>query len=67
MTQQKTIGIAADDWKLPVFRRRLDEAGFSYTEHPRFMKDCTLFRVATDDVDGVGKVVKAANEECDNG
>jgi len=27
-------GVAVDDWKLPVFRKLLSEAGFEFTECP---------------------------------
>lgn len=27
------IGIAIDNWKLPIFKKILDEAGIEFTEH----------------------------------
>ena len=27
-------GIAIDAWKLTIFKKHLDDAGYEYTEHP---------------------------------
>lgn len=60
----KTVGIAIDDWKLPVFKRHLDRAGYRYTEHPGLTKNTLLLKVKTEFVSGLQPVVEAAQKEC---
>lgn len=60
----ETIGIACDNWKVPVFKKRLAAAGFQY----RVKKDgpITAIVVVTDNRIKLASVVKAANDECDD-
>lgn len=60
----KTAGIAIDKWKLPIFKRHLDDAGYSYTEHPGLTADTLLLKVKTEFVAPLQKVVEAAQQEC---
>ena len=60
----KTVGIAIDDWKLPVFKRHLDRAGYAYTEHPGLTKNTLLLKVKTEFVSDLQPVVEAAQKEC---
>ena len=60
----KTVGIAIDDWKLPVFKRHLDRAGYAYTEHPGLPKNTLLLKVKTEFVSDLQPVVEAAQKEC---
>jgi hypothetical protein len=39
-----TAGIAIDRWKLAIFKRHLDGAGYGYTEHPGVTADTMLLR-----------------------
>lgn len=57
-------GIVVDDWKLPVFRKRLTEAGFEYTDAGGLTHATTVLTVETDDVSRLGDVVKACQHEC---
>jgi hypothetical protein len=57
-------GIAIDDWKLPIFKRHLDAAGYSYTEHPGLTKDTLTLKVTCEWVHKLTPVVQAANDEC---
>lgn len=41
-------GIAVDDWKLPIFRRRLTEAGFEYTDAGAIIGQTTMLHVEYD-------------------
>lgn len=59
----KTAGIALDTWKLPIFRRRLDEAGYSYTEHPGITKDTSMLNVKTERLAPLQRVIEAAQLE----
>jgi hypothetical protein len=57
-------GIAIDNWKLPVFRKRLTDAGYEYTDGGPITGDTTLLRVETDDLPKLAKVVAACQAEC---
>ena len=57
-------GIAVDDWKLPVFRRRLEAAGYSYTDAGRLIGDTTLLQVETNDMLKLKKVLEECQAEC---
>lgn len=57
-------GVVIDDWKLPVFKRHLDAAGFKYTQHPGVTPDTITLKVITEWVHKLQPVVKAANDEC---
>lgn len=52
-------GIAIDNWKLPIFRKRLTEAGYVYHDGGALTHDATLLTVETDDVDALRKVLEA--------
>ena len=56
--------IALDDWKLPVFRKRLVEAGYTYEDAGPFTGDTTVLTVETDDVQALGRVIAACQAEC---
>lgn len=56
--------IAVDDWKLPAFRERLTEAGYSYEDGGAFAADCTILTVETDNMLALKKVVEACQAEC---
>lgn len=58
----KNVGIAIDRWKLPIFTRRLVEAGYQFTEHD-FTDTAMLLKVNTEDVEALGVVVRASNDE----
>ena len=57
-------GIAVDNWKLPIFRKRLTEAGFIYEDGGDLFGNCTLLMVETDDVERLEKVIRKSNSEC---
>ena len=57
--------IAIDNWKFPIFKRHLDEAGLSFKDESGLTEDSRLLTVETD-VDSIGAlqaVVVAANNE----
>lgn len=56
--------IALDDWKLPVFRRRLTEAGFTYEDAGAPTPGTTMLTVETDSVSALATVVAACQAEC---
>lgn len=57
------VGIAIDDWKLPIFERHLLQAGHVYEKRPGVTKDTLLLTVETDDARALETVVRAANAE----
>lgn len=59
-------GIAVDNWKLPIFRKRLNEAGYEYEDSGALTHDTTLLMVETGDVLALKKVIEACQAECRN-
>lgn len=57
-------GIAVDDWKLPVFRKRLEAAGYEYRDAGPFTGDTTFLTVETSDMLALKKVLEACEAEC---
>lgn len=56
--------IGVDDWKLPVFRKRLKEAGYDYKEVGALTADTTLLTVVTDDMIALQRVLEKCQAEC---
>ena len=61
----KIAGIAVDDWKLPVFKKHLDAAGYRYNLHPGITEGTSLLQVECEFVSSLQRVVEAAQEECE--
>lgn len=57
-------GIVVDNWKLPVFRTRLTEAGYEYQDGGPLPGDTTLLTVETSDMLALKKVIEACQTEC---
>lgn len=57
-------GIAVDDWKLPVFRRRLTGAGYAYQDGGALTPGTTLLTVETSDMLALKKVLEQCQTEC---
>lgn len=57
-------GIAVDDWKLPVFRRRLTDAGYTYEDRGAPTPNVTMLMVPFTDQAALQEVVVAAQAEC---
>jgi hypothetical protein len=57
-------GIAVDNWKLPVFRKRLKEAGYEYEDSGPLTGDTTLLTVETGNFLALKKVVERCQAEC---
>ena len=60
----KKAAVVADNYKLPVFRRILKEAGYTWKESP-FVDDTTtmVVEVEDDEVRALTAVVKRCNQE----
>lgn len=59
-------GIVLDDWKLSVFRRRLTDAGFTYTDAGAFTGDTTTLHVQyeAEQLPELKRVLEEAQYEC---
>ena len=55
--------IVLDDWKLPIFKRHLEGAGFTYTRHSGVTEGTMTLTVETELLTKLSGVVKAANSE----
>jgi hypothetical protein len=56
-------GIYIDDYKLPVFERRLAESGYAWDKSPGITRDTLLLRVTTDNPQALAHVISEANAE----
>jgi len=59
-------GIAVDNWKLPVFRKRLTAAGYQYQDGGALTHDATLLTVETHDILALKGVIEKCQAECRN-
>jgi hypothetical protein len=57
-------GIAVDNWKLPVFRKRLTEAGYEYQDGGALTADATLLTVEFSNLLALKKVIEQCQKEC---
>lgn len=57
-------GVVVDDWKLPVFRKRLTEAGYEYQDGGPIPGDCTLLTVETNNMFALKKTLEKCQTEC---
>ncbi|WP_028970126.1 hypothetical protein [Sphingomonas sp. URHD0057] len=57
-------GIAVDNWKLPVFRKRLTEGGYEYTDAGPFTGDTTLLTVETNNMLALKALLEGCHAEC---
>ena len=62
----ETAGVVIDDWKLPVFKRHLDGAGFAFTAQPGITDGTLTLRVPYEWVATLKPIIEAANTECAN-
>ncbi len=58
-------GIALDDWKLPIFRKRLEEAGFTYSDAGAPAPGVTVLAVVAtpETIERLSQVVLQCQEE----
>ena len=59
----KKVGIGIDKWKLEIFSRHLEEAGYSFACH-EFTRDTYFLQVQTESISALAKVIGAADKEC---
>ena len=63
MSDSKKVGIAIDSWKLAIFERHLESAGYAFESHPGVAADTLTLIVVTDSVSELRPIVEAANNE----
>lgn len=59
----KKAAIVLDRWKLPLFKKRLSEAGYAYTEVPGPHPDTVILKVQTESIAQLQPVVEKMNDE----
>jgi hypothetical protein len=57
-------GIAVDNWKLPVFRKRLKEAGYEYLDGGALTGATTLLTVEMNDMLALKRLLERCQSEC---
>lgn len=57
-------GVALDDWKLPVFRKALTDAGYAYEDKGEVTPGTTLLHVDFTDAAHLRRVLEDAADEC---
>jgi hypothetical protein len=60
----KVAGVVIDDWKLPIFLRHLDAAGFTYEDPVPFMPGTLTLRVHFQWVSKLQPIIEDAEREC---
>lgn len=63
-TAPKVAGIGLDDWKLPIFRKHLDAAGYKYEDPVRFTEGTSVLKVHYKWVHELQPIIEAAQREC---
>ena len=61
----KTAGVVLDDWKLPVFKKHLDAAGYTYEDPVQFTEGTSILRVKYEWAHKLQSVIEAAYKECE--
>lgn len=60
----KTAAVGLDDWKLPVFKKHLDAAGYRYDEPLPLTDRTVLLKVHYEWVHELQPIIEAAQREC---
>jgi hypothetical protein len=57
-------GVAIDNWKLPIFKKHLDAAGYKYEEPVPFVDGTLILKVQYEWVHKLKSILEAAQKEC---
>lgn len=60
----KKAGVGLDDWKLPIFKKHLDAAGYKYEEPVQFTPGTLILQVHYEWVHELQPIIEAAQREC---
>lgn len=55
--------IAIDSWKFPIFERHLKQSGYKFEKVQGVTRGTMILTVNTENIEAMGEVVKAANNE----
>ena len=63
-----TVGIAMDEWKLPIFSKVLNARGYNYSQHPGLTRGAVLLKVKVceKDIDNFKVLVESAESKAAN-
>ena len=64
MNADKVAGVALDNWKLPIFKRHLDAAGYKYEEAGQLTAGIFILKVQYEWVHELNSIIEAAQAEC---
>ena len=59
----KKAAVVIDSWKLYIFKRRLDDGGYTYKEFTGPTRGCITLEVKTETIAKLQLVIEAANTE----
>lgn len=62
MSKKAAVGL--DDWKLPIFKKHLDAAGYKYEEPVQFTAGTLVLKVHYKWVHELQPIIEAAQKEC---
>jgi hypothetical protein len=60
----KIAGVAIDDWKLEIFKKHLDAAGYKYEEPVQFTPGTLILKVRYKWAHELQPIIEAAQREC---
>ncbi len=60
----KTAGVVLDDWKLPIFKKHLDAAGYKYAAPTQFTAGTLTLKVSYEWAHELKPIIEAAQREC---
>ena len=63
---QMIAGVVIDSWKLKIFKKHLEEAGYSYTEHRGLTSGTMLLKVTARSAHQLQPIIDAAQLACKN-
>jgi hypothetical protein len=58
--------VCIDTWKLPTFKKTLDELGYEYTEHHSPKLGMITLKVEVDDLHAFAPIVREMNQQAAN-
>lgn len=59
----KTVAIACDPWKAPIFEDELRKAGYDFTTGPGLVPDTVTISVQAESIEELTPVVRHINEK----
>lgn len=63
-----TVGIAMDEWKLPIFSKVLKARGYNYSQHPGLTRGAVLLKVKVceKDINNFRLLVESAESKAES-